>query len=51
MGEELPHAVKGPLRVTDNIAWKIGWGFRPFTYAHKIAAEYYKKHPFAFIAN
>lgn len=51
VGEELPHVVKGPLRVTDNIAWKIGWSFRPFVFAHKIAVEFYKKHPFAFIVN
>ncbi len=50
-GQELPHVVKGPLRVTDNIAWKIGWGFRPFAYAHKIAIDYYKRHPHAFIVN
>jgi len=50
-GQELPHLVKGPLRVTDNIAWKIGWGFRPFAYAHKIAIDYYRKHPHAFIVN
>ena len=43
--------VKGPLRVTDNVAWKIGWGFRPFTYAHKLGVKYYKKHPQAFDPN
>ena len=50
-GQELPSVVKGPLRVTDNVAWKIGWGFRPFTFAHKLAVEYYKRHPQAFIPN
>ncbi len=50
-GQELPHVVKGPLRVTDNIAFKIGWGFRPFAFAHKIAIDYYKKHPYAFVVN
>ncbi len=50
-GQVLPHVVKGPLRVTDNIAWKIGWGFMPFVYAHKIAVDFYKKHPHAFIFN
>ena len=50
-GQELPHVVKGPLRVTDNIAWKIGWGFMPFVYAHKVAVDLYKKHPHAFILN
>lgn len=49
--EELPPVVKGPLRVSDSIAWKIGWGFRPFVYAHGIALEYYRKHPDAFIVN
>jgi len=51
LGEEAVHVVKGPLRVTDNVAWKIGWGFRPFTYAHKLGVEYYKKHPMAFDLN
>ena len=50
-GEQLPHVVKGPLRITDNIAWKIGWGFRPFAYAHRIAVELHKKAPAAFIDN
>jgi acyl dehydratase len=50
-GDELPFVVKGPLRVTDNVAWKIGWGFRPFAYAHKIAVDFYKKSPHAFILN
>ncbi len=49
--DELTHVVKGPLRVTDNVAWKIGWGFRPFAYAHKVAVDYYKRHPQAFIPN
>jgi acyl dehydratase len=49
--DEVPHVVKGPLRVTDNIAWKIGWGFNPFVYAHKVAVDFYKKHPGAFIVN
>jgi acyl dehydratase len=50
-GEDVPHVVKGPLRVTDNVAWKVGWGFRPFTHAHKLGVEYYKKHPMAFDLN
>ena len=51
VGEKLAPVIKGPLRVTDNVAWKIGWGFRPFTYAHKLGVEYYKKHPMAYITN
>ena len=51
IGQMLPSVVKGPLRVTDNVAWKIGWGFRPFTFAHKLAVAYYRKHPQAFIPN
>lgn len=50
-GQMLPHVVKGPLRVTDNIAWKIGWGFLPFVYAHKVAVDFYKQHPRAFSVN
>ena len=51
VGDELPFVVKGPLRVTDNVAWKVGWGFRPFAYAHKVAVDFYKKAPNAFIVN
>ena len=51
VGQKLPPVVKGPLRVTDNVAWKVGWGFRPFTYAHKLGVDFYRKHPMAFIPN
>ncbi|MBI2846863.1 MAG: MaoC family dehydratase N-terminal domain-containing protein [Chloroflexi bacterium] len=44
-GEELAPVVKGPLRVTDCIAWKIGWGFYPFVLAHKIFVDYVRRHP------
>lgn len=50
-GDELPHVVKGPLTVTDNIAWKIGWGFHPFALAHRIGLEYRRKHPGVRILN
>ena len=51
IGDKLAPVVKGPLRVTDNVAWKVGWGFRPFAYAHKLGVDYYRKHPMAFIPN
>ncbi len=51
IGDGLAPVVKGPLRVTDNVAWKVGWGFRPFTYAHKLGVDYYRRHPMAFIPN
>lgn len=50
-GDDLDQIVKGPLTVTDNVAWKIGWGNRPFTFAHRIALEYMKRHPAAGIKN
>ena len=51
IGDKLAPVVKGPLRVTDNVAWKVGWGFRPFAYAHKLGVDYYRRHPMAFIPN
>ena len=49
LGQELAPIVKGPLRITDVVAWKIGWGFRPFCFAHKIAVDKRKRHPLAYI--
>ena len=51
VGDELSQLVKGPLTVTDMVAWKIGWGNRPFTFAHRQAIEYRKKHPAVTIIN
>ena len=50
-GDDLTKLVKGPLTVTDNIAWKIGSGNRPFAFAHNIAMEYRKRHPAVGIKN
>ena len=50
-GTEIPWVVKGPLTVTDCIAYKIGWGFFPFVRPNEIAYEYRKKHPRAFTMN
>jgi acyl dehydratase len=51
VGDIIPPLVKGPLTVTDMVAWKIGWGNRPFTFAHRAALEYRTKHPSVAIAN
>lgn len=51
VGEETPWIVKGPLTVTDCIAYKIGWGFFPFVRSGRIQLEYRQKHPRAFTPN
>ena len=51
VGEEIPWVVKGPLTVTDCIAYKIGWGFYPFVRPNRFALEYRRKHPRAFTPN
>ena len=50
IGEELQPIVKGPLTITDIIAWLRGWGGL-FIRAHKIALAYYRRHPAAAIHN
>jgi acyl dehydratase len=50
-GAEIPWVVKGPLTVTDCIAYKIAWGFFPFVRPNRIAYDYRKKHPRAFTMN
>ncbi len=44
VGEELPLKVKGPLTITDVIAWHIGWGMQltppgVFRIAHRVRAK------------
>jgi acyl dehydratase len=51
VGEEIPWVVKGPLTVTDCIAYKIAWGFYPFVRPNRFALEYRRKHPRAFTPN
>jgi acyl dehydratase len=50
-GEDIPLLVKGPLTVTDCIAYKIAWGFYPFARPNRIAYEYRTKHPRAYTPN
>jgi acyl dehydratase len=50
VGEELPPVVKGPVTVTDFIAWLMGWGGL-FVRAHRIALEFRRQHPAAGIPN
>ncbi len=45
VGEELPPLVKGPLGMTDNIAFIIGGGAPVKLEAHQVALQKYKKHP------
>lgn len=51
VGEAMPHVVKGPLTLTDIIAWKIGSGFPPFVRAHKMRVEYERRHPTTAVKN
>jgi acyl dehydratase len=50
-GVEIPWVIKGPLTVTDCIAFKIGWGFYPFARPNRFAVEYRRKHPRAYTPN
>ncbi|MBI4334428.1 MAG: MaoC family dehydratase N-terminal domain-containing protein [Chloroflexi bacterium] len=50
-GDALAHVVKGPLTVTDVIAWYIGMGPQPFIRAHGIRLAYDRRHPAAAIPN
>jgi acyl dehydratase len=50
-GAKIPWVVKGPLTVTDCIAFKVGWGFYPFVRPNRFALEYRRKHPKAFTTN
>jgi acyl dehydratase len=51
VGEVIPWIVKGPLTVTDCIAYKIGWGHWPFVRPNRFALEYRRAHPKAFTPN
>ncbi len=51
VGDELTPIVKGPLTVTDMIAFKIGWGFYPYCRAHRISFEYKRRHQGAYGLN
>lgn len=44
VGEELPHVVKGPLRIEDIIAWNMGAGSRYFK-AHWFYLDFLRRHP------
>lgn len=49
VGESITPVVKGPLRVTDLIANKVGYQFfSPFTLPHKLALEHRRRHPGGF---
>jgi len=50
-GEELTPVVKGPLTVSDIVAFKIGWGNEPFMWANEIRYYYMKRHPGTSIRN
>lgn len=50
VGEELPPLVKGPLSVTDIIAFDMGRG-SPFILAHRVGYQYRKRHPAAWPEN
>ena len=50
-GEELTPVVKGPLTVSDIVAFKIGWGNEPFMWANEIRYSYLKRHPSTPIRN
>jgi acyl dehydratase len=49
-GDEMTPVVKGPLTVTDMVAWLIGWGGL-FNRAHKLGLDYRRRHPAAGIVD
>jgi acyl dehydratase len=49
-GDNLTPIVKGPLTVTDMIAWLRGWGGL-FIRAHRLGLDYRRRHPSAAIPN
>ncbi|MFC1917277.1 MaoC family dehydratase N-terminal domain-containing protein [Chloroflexota bacterium] len=49
--DELTPVVKGPLTITDMVAFKIGWGFEPFAYGSHFRLLYMRRHPAAAIKN
>lgn len=51
VGEEIPHVVKGPLTVTDIMAFKMGMGASPFVRAHGIRMAYERRHPTTAVLN
>ncbi|MDO8567681.1 MAG: MaoC family dehydratase N-terminal domain-containing protein [Dehalococcoidales bacterium] len=44
-GDELTPVVKGPLTVTDIIAWEMGLGGSAFTLPHELAHAFWRRHP------
>jgi len=51
IGEELTPIVKGPLTVTDNVCWEIAWGGGPFVHAHRVALNWWRRHPGGTVLN
>ena len=45
IGDELTPVVKGPLTVTDMVAWEMGAGGSSFTLAHALAHAFWRQHP------
>lgn len=48
MGEELTPVVKGPLTITDIMAWLMGRG-SPLIRAHRVGLAYRRRHPSAYV--
>ena len=51
VGDVLPPIVKGPITVTDIMNWNMGWGLVMFQGAHRLASQWRKKHPKAYLPN
>ena len=51
IGDDLTPVVKGPLTVSDIVAFKIGWGNEPFMWANEIRYDFIKRHPGAPVRN
>ena len=51
IGDSMGHVVKGPLTVTDIMAFQKACFFSPFVRAHRLALAYRRRHPRAAILN
>lgn len=48
VGDSLGEMVRGPFRITDGVAWEMGWG-GPYARTGKVDHEFRKRHPKAYV--
>jgi acyl dehydratase len=50
VGDPMGEMVRGPYRITDAVAWEIGWG-GPYARTGRVDHEFRKRHPRAYTRN